>query len=121
MIYKYSMRYGQAGDFKYSCLILPETVTEEEGTNSMGSAVIQSVVKNEAKAGVPFTVYCLLNNVGSDDLTTVQAKANGEVVAEKLYTVEGGSWRVVQLDLTLEAGTYEIQVGDQIGTITVAE
>ena len=78
-----------------------------------------TTVKEEAKAGEPFSVYCLLNNNGADDLTVVQAKANGEVVAEKLYTVEGGSWRVVQMDLTLDAGEYDIEIGGQVGHIVV--
>ncbi|MBR5344785.1 MAG: hypothetical protein IK127_03065 [Clostridia bacterium] len=121
VIYKYSMRYGQAGDFKYSCLILPQSVTEEETEDSSGSTSVSTVVKNTAKAGEPFTVYCLLRNNGADDLTMVQAKADGEVVAEKLYTVQGGSWRIVQIDLTLEAGEHEIEIGGLTGTITVAE
>ena len=55
-------------------------------------------------------------------MTIAQALANGEVVAEKIMTVEGGSWRVLQMDITLEtAGEYTIQVGDQVGTITVVE
>lgn len=121
VIYNYSMRYGKTGDFTYKGLILPQNVTEEEVTNSWGSASIQTTVTNQAKAGQPFSVYCLLRNNGGDDLTIVQAKANGEVVAEKLYTVQGGSWRVVELQLTLEAGEYEIEVGGLTGTLTVGE
>lgn len=121
VIYEYSMRYGKTGDFSYSCLILPQTLVQEETTNSMGSTSISTVAKNAAKAGQPFSVYCLLRNNGSDDLTTVQVKANGELVAEKLYTVQGGSWRVVEIELTLEAGEYQIEVGGLTGTITVAE
>ena len=52
-------------------------------------------------------------------LASVQAKANGEVVAEKIMTVEGGSWRVVQMDITLDAGEYTIDIGGQIGSITI--
>ena len=121
VIYQYSMRYGQQGDFKYSCLILPQVLAQEEGVNSFGSTTIMTTVKNQAKAGEPFSVYCLLNNEGADDLTTVQAKANGEVVAEKLYTVQGGSWRVVEMELTLEAGEYEIEIGGLTDALTVAE
>ena len=121
VMYKYSMRYGQAGEFKYSCLILPQSVTEEETEGSSGSTQITTTVKNTAKAGEPFTVYCLLRNKGADDLVMVQAKADGEVVAEKLYTLCGGTWRVVQIDLTLEAGEHEIEIGGLTGTITVGE
>ncbi|MBR5345039.1 MAG: glycoside hydrolase family 3 protein [Clostridia bacterium] len=121
VIYNYGMRYGQFGDFAYSCLILPQSIAQEETVNSNGSATVSNVVKNTAKAGEPFTVYCLLNNNGADDLTMVQAKVDGEVVAEKLYTVQGGSWRVVQMELTLEAGEHEVAIGDAVGTLTVAE
>ena len=121
VIYNYSMRYGKAGDFAYKCLILPQSVTEEEGTNSWGSATVTTTVSNTAKAGVPFSVYCLLNNNGGDDMTIVEAKANGEVVADRVYTVQGGSWRVVEIQMTLEAGEYEIEVGGLKGTLTVGE
>ena len=76
---------------------------------------------NVAKAGEPFTIYALLRNNGADGFTIAQATANGEVVAEKIMTVEGGSWRVLQMDLTLEAGEYTIEVGGLTGTITVTE
>ena len=117
----YGMSYGKQPEFVYSCLILPQSVTQEETVNSRGSTEITSVVTNQAKAGEAFTVYCLLHNNGADGMTTVQAKANGEVVAEKIFTVCGGSWRVVQIDLTLEAGEYTIEVGDQVATLTVSE
>ena len=119
--YKFGMAYGQSPEFKYSCLILPQTVVEEEGVDSSGNKTVTAIVANAAKAGQPFTVYCLLRNNGADGLTTVEAYANGALVAEKIMTVEGGSWRVVQMDLTLEAGEYTIQVGDQVGTMTVTE
>ena len=37
-------------------------------------------------------------------------------------TVEGGSWRVVQIDITVDApGDYTIELGDQVGEIKIAE
>ena len=88
---------------------------------SGSSTTTQTNVWNETKAGEPFTAYVLLRNNGADGITTVQAKANGEVVAEKIMTVEGGSWRVLQMELTLEAGEYTIDIGGQTGTITITE
>ena len=117
----YGMKYGEQPEFAYSCLILPQAVTQEEVVNSRGSKSMQTTVVNQAKAGEPFTAYCLLNNYGADGMTTVQAKANGEVVAEKIFTVCGDSWRVVQMELTLAAGEYTIEIGDQVGTMTVVE
>lgn len=119
--YQFGMSYGQDPDFKYSCLILPITqeVREEEGSSGSINTVVYTT--NVAKAGEPFTVYALLRNNGADGFTIAQATANGEVVAEKIMTVEGGSWRVLQMDLTLEAGEYNIEVGGLTGTITVTE
>ena len=119
--YQFGMSYGQDPDFKYSCLILPITqeVREEEGSSGSINTVVYTT--NVAKAGEPFTVYALLRNNGADGFTIAQATANGEVVAEKIMTVEGGSWRVLQMDLTLEAGEYTIEVGGLTGTITVTE
>ena len=119
--YQFGMIYGQDPDFKYSCLILPLVQEEREEEDSSGN--LQTVVysTNAAKAGEPFTIYALLRNNGADGFTIAQATANGEVVAEKIMTVEGGSWRVLQMDLTLEAGEYTIEVGGLTGTITVTE
>ena len=119
--YQFGMSYGQDPDFKYSCLILPiaQEVREEEGSSGSINTVVYTT--NVAKAGEPFTIYALLRNNGADGFTIAQATANGEVAAEKIMTVEGGSWRVLQMDLTLEAGEYTIEVGGLTGTITVTE
>ena len=119
--YQFGMSYGQNPEFKYSCLILPvaqETVEVESGS----STTLQTTVWNQAKAGEPFTIYCLLRNTGADGITTAVAKVNGEPVAQKIMTVEGGSWRVVQIDITVDApGDYTIELGDQVGEIKIAE
>ena len=117
----YGMKYGEQAEFVYSCLILPQAVTQVEGTDSSGNKTVTATLANQAKAGEAFTVYCLLNNVGADGITTVQLKANGEVIAEKIFTVCGGSWRVVSIEGTLPAGDYTIEIGGQTGTMTVVE
>ena len=122
VIYKYGIRYGEAGDFDYSCPILPAVYAEVQSTDRRGNpiTVIEGTVS--AKAGEEFNVYCLLRNNGGDDLTYVQVKDGDNVLAEKLYTVEGGSWRVVEIPVTIEtAGEYTLTVGDQYATITITE
>ncbi|MCF0228458.1 MAG: glycoside hydrolase family 3 protein [Parasporobacterium sp.] len=116
----YGMSYGADPDFVYSCLIVPQSVTEEE-VESGSSTTTQVTVTNTAKAGEPFTVYALLRNNGADGITTVQVKDGEEVIAEKIMTVTENSWRVVQMDITLEAGEHTITLGDQTTTIMVAE
>ena len=117
--YPFSMRYGQVGEFKYSCMILPQDVSVTESVNSRGQTQYSYVVTNKAAAGVPFCVYALLRNTGADDITTAQVLVNGEVAAEKLYTVCGGSWRVVEIELTLDAGEYTIELGGMSQTLVV--
>lgn len=34
-------------------------------------------------------------------------------------TVEGGSWRVLQMELTLDAGEYTIEIGGMTDTLVV--
>ena len=121
----YGMSYGQQPEFKYSCLILPmstEVVTEtvESGGSTSERTTAQTI--NKATVGEPFTAYVLLRNNGADGITTVNAYVDGELAAQKIYTCCGGSWRVVQIDLTIdEAGDHEIMVGDQVATLTVGE
>lgn len=116
------MRYGQRGGFRYSCLIL-QSVRRAGNRSSRDSRYRPGVVGTvSAKAGEEFMVYCLLRNNGADDLTYVQVKDGDEVVAEKLYTVCGGSWRVVEIPVTIATpGEHTITVGTQSGTITIAE
>ena len=121
----YGMSYGEQPEFKYSCLILPmstEIVTET--VESMGSTSEQTSAQtiNKATAGEPFTAYVLLRNNGADGITTVEAYVDGELAAQKIYTVTEGSWRVVQMELVIdEPGEHEIMVGDQVATLTVGE
>ena len=51
---------------------------------------------------------------------TVQAKEGETVLAEKFITVAEGAWRVITMDLCLEAGEHTIDVNGMTATI-VAE
>ena len=117
--YTYGMAYGRAGDFTFSCLMLPRAPREIETINSRGDAVTLFAADNQARAGEPVTIRCLLRNRGGDDMLPVRAYANGGLAAEKLYAVPGGSWRVVQLELVLEAGEYTVELGGLTGTLHV--
>lgn len=119
--YQYGMRYGEAPAFVYDTLILPR-VTKEIQTESSGSTTTSYESVVECRVGVPFTVYTLLWNNGEDGVTTVQAKDGDTVIAQKLMAVNGGSWRVVRMDITLDTpGEHTITVGDITKTINVAE
>ncbi len=119
--YQYGMRYGAEPDFVYDALILPRATHEVE-TESSGSTSISYESVVEAKAGEPFTAYVLLWNNGADGITTVQATCDGEVIAEKIMAVCGGSWRVVEMTFTVDQpGEHVITVGDLSKTIQIVE
>ncbi len=119
--YRYGMKYGAEPKFVYDTLVLPrathEVVTESNGSTRTS---YESVV--ETKANEPFTAYVLLWNNGDDGITTVQAKCDGTVIAEKIMAVNGGSWRVVEMTLTIDQpGEHIISVGDLTKTINITE
>ena len=50
---------------------------------------------------------------------TVQVLDGETVVAEKFVALAEGQWRVVSLDIALDAGEHTITVGDMSTTIVV--
>ena len=113
----FGMHYGQASDLQLSVLVTPTTTAES--VNAYGRTVVSSVPAS-VKSGEAFTVYCMLRNNGDDGVITIQAKDGDTVIAEKIMAVTDGSWRVVELPLTLEgAGEHTITVGDLSAVITV--
>ena len=119
--YQYSMRYGQDPVFVYDTLVLPK-VTKEVVTESSGSTRTSYEIADGAQAGVPFTIYTLLWNNGADGVTTVQVKDGDNVIAEKIMAVNGGSWRVVKMDITLDTpGMHTLTVGNLVKTLEIAE
>ncbi|MDR0897262.1 MAG: hypothetical protein LBN04_05340 [Oscillospiraceae bacterium] len=119
--YQYSMKYDAEPAFVYEALVLPRA-THEVVTESNGSTMTNYESFIETKAGEPFTVYALLWNNGDDGITTVQAKCDDTVIAEKIMAVNGGSWRVLEMELTIdEVGEHTLTVGDLTKTINIVE
>ena len=119
--YQYGMKYGAQPEFVYDALVLPRA-THEVVTESNGSTQTSYESVIETKAGEPFTAYVLLWNNGDAGITTVKATCDGEVIAEKIMAVNGGSWRVVEMTLTVDQpGEHVITVGDLTKTIQITE
>jgi len=117
----YGMLYNMHADLYCEALVLPR-VTKITETESNGSTMTQSESVVETKAGEPFTVYCLLWNDGADGITTLEAKCDDEVIAEKIMAVNANSWRVVEMTLTVsEPGEHVISVGDLSKKISIVE
>ena len=97
-------------------------MTKEIVTKSNGSTRTSYESVIETTAGVPFTLYCLVWNEGNDGMTTVQALVDGQVCAEKIMAINGGDWRVLEMELTIDQpGEHTITVGDITKTIQIAE
>ena len=121
LCYQYGMRYGEDPDFVYDTLIVP-TVLEEVVTETSMGASTSTQIMNQIKAGESFTVYTLLWNNGEDGMTTVNAYDGDMLIAQKTMAISGGSWRVVQMELTLNTvGEHTITVGTLSATINVVE
>ena len=115
------MRYGEQPVFEYDTLVLPRAI-HEVVTESNGSTMTSQESVVETKAGEPFSAYLLLWNKGADGVTTVQAKCDDAVIAEKIMAVNGGSWRVIEMTLTIsEPGEHTIIIGDLSKTISIVE
>ena len=119
--YKYGMRYGKQADLAYTALVMPKVMkTIETESNGSTSTSTQNVV--EAKAGEPFSIYCLVWNNGADGVETIRAYDGETVIGEKIMAVTGGGWRVLKMDVTLDTpGDHLITVGTLSGTISIAE
>ena len=119
LTFKYGMRYGADADFEYRVVVLPKTTKEVTEETSSGTSTSYSSVDG-AVAGEPFTVYALLKNNGADGITNVTVSVDGEITAQKLMAVNGGSWRIVQIDVVIdEPGEHEVTLGDVTKTIVV--
>ena len=119
--YQYGMRYGQQAELRFTALVLPKVSKEvEEESSGSKSTSIQTV--KEAKAGEPFTIYCLVWNQGADGVENVQVFDGENLVGEKIMALTAGSWRVLKLDVTLDRpGEHVISIGDLTGTLNIAE
>ena len=116
----FGMAYGKAADIKVSLLTVPKTVSAVESVNSFGSTqtTIQEV-NAKIKAGEAFEISFLVENTGADGYITVEVYANDQLAASKFVSVNGGDFRVVSMDVTLEAGEYTLKVCDMTETIIV--
>ena len=115
------MRYGQQAELSYTALVLPKVAKEVE-TESSGSTSVSVENVVEARAGEPFTIYCLVWNKGAAGVETVKAYDGETVIGEKIMAVNGESWRVLKMDVTLDQpGVHTITLGNLTGTISIVE
>ncbi|HIU18656.1 MAG TPA: hypothetical protein IAC48_01155 [Candidatus Limiplasma stercoravium] len=117
---EFGMSYANPADIELSLFTAPEageSVTTESNGWTSTSIVVSNAVQT---AGEPFEVYFVAKNNGGDGHTTVQIMEGDTVLAEKFVAVDGGQFRVITMEITLDAGEHTISLGD-MSTIIVVE
>lgn len=116
----YGMSYSKAADIELSLLTVPQK-SETETTESNGR-VRTTITKHNMtqKVGEAFEInFVAKNNGEGDGYVTAQVKDGENVIAEKFVALDAGQFRVITIELTLEAGEHVISVGDMSTTIVV--
>lgn len=115
----FGMSYSKPADIELSLLTVPqvgEAVTTENNGRTSTSIVKSNAVQ---KAGVPFEINFVAKNNGGDGHVTAQIMDGDSVIAEKFVAVDEGQFRVITIEITLEAGEHTISLGDMSTTIVV--
>lgn len=115
----FGMNYSNPADIEISLLTVPETSITTETENNGRVRTTVEVVPATQQAGVPFEINFVAKNNGGDGHVTVEVMDGGEVIAEKFVAVDEGQFRVMTVELTLEAGEHTISIGDMSAVITV--
>lgn len=116
---EFGMSYANPAEIELSLLTVPE-VGESVSTENNGRTSTTIEVSNAVqKAGEPFEVYFVAKNNGGDGHVTAQIMEGDTVLAEKFVAVDGGQFRVITMELTLDAGEHTISLGDMSTTIVV--
>ena len=116
---EFGMSYANPAEIELSLLTAPEvgqSVTTENNGRTSTTIEVSNAVQ---KAGVPFEVCFVAKNNGGDGHVTAQIMEGDTVLAEKFVAVDGGQFRVITMELTLDAGEHTISLGDMSTTIVV--
>lgn len=118
----FGMRYGQKAEISVNTLVTDReaqiVVTESNGSTRESTLSVNKAVHD----GEAVTLYMIAQNDGADGSATIEVKENGEVLAQKYVSIEGGSFTVVTIDVPLSgAGEHTLTVGENAIVVTVAE
>lgn len=111
----FGMNYSDPADIELSLLTVPEAVLTVEVDGKETTEVAAAT----QTAGVPFEINFVAKNNGGDGHVTAQIMEGDTVLAEKFVAVDGGQFRVITMEITLDAGEHTISLGDMSTTIVV--
>ena len=115
----FGMTYGAKPDFDINTLVVPKEIKafEEEYRGSMRT--VTKAVEKVQKANEAFPIMFIAQNNGDDGYFNAEVYDGDQLIASKFVSLDAGQFRVVTIDLTLEAGTHEISVCGLTKTIVV--
>lgn len=115
----FGMSYSKPAAIELSLLTVPrdsESVTTE--SNGRVRTTINVFNKKQA-ANVPFEINFVVENKGGDGHVTVQVMDGDQVIGEKFIAVDEGQFRVISMEVSLEAGEHIISIGDMSEKVVV--
>lgn len=115
----YGISYSNPADIELSLLTLPQVAEEVEVEMYGSTSTKVSAVTATPAAGEPFEINFVAKNNGGSGMITVQVYDGDQVIAEKVVGLTEGQFRVITMEITLEAGEHTITVGDMSETIVV--
>lgn len=115
----FGILYSKPADIELSLLTVPKTTKTEEVESGSSTSMQTTILNASPKAGEPFEINFVANNKGGAGLITVQVMDGDTVVAEKVVGLAENQFRVVTVELVLEAGEHTITVGDMSEIIVV--
>ena len=114
----YGMSYSNPADISLDLLTVPQIVVLAEVESPYGARIVETPV-NVATAGEPFEICFVAQNFGGDGHITAQLMDGDQVIAEKFICLDEGQFRVITMEITLEAGEHVLTIGNLTTTITV--
>ena len=115
----YGMTYGEEADIVLDTFVVPQVLQVSEVESSGSISLQTSIVNASPKAGEAFEINFLATNKGADGHVTAQVLDNGKLIAEKFIALDAGQFRVITIEIALDAGEHVISVGDMSATIVV--
>ena len=115
----FGMTYGAQPDFDFNTLVVPKEVVTYEEEYRGNMRTVSAAREKVQKAGEAFPIMFIAQNNGDDGTFVAEVYDGENLIASKFVSLDAGQFRVVTINLTLEAGTQEISVCGLTKTITV--
>ena len=115
----FGMTYGAQPDFDVNTLVLPREVVSYEEEYRGAMRTVTAAKQKVQKAGEAFPIMFIAQNNGDDGTFLAEVYDGETLIASKFVSLASGQFRVVTIEVTLEAGEHEISVCGLTKTVTV--